>query len=273
SWADPTVKYGIPVVTPSEFTNIIETFFLKEALWYYRIDDTDGSGRKVTVRSLLEPNKPGIRDMLKSKGVRGPRVIRGFKSSIYLSLHLFASIYLEGLHLRGEGRKLTWCMYPGHKGAYTPILNDFVKLIATQFHEQYIQDLILRHKEAIHTSSVRYRIATGLHHGPAPSIDNQLRTIRLNPQKRTNITDRTVIVIDDFTTRAYSFETARNFLLNAGAKSVICICIGKYPNPYYARSPKDGVEWDSFSPASLTDNDFIRTATNSVFNDTALESF
>lgn len=274
NWANPTIKYGIPIETPSEFVKVIETFFLKDDLWYYSIDDKDSLGRNVTVRSLLDPDKPGIKDLLKSKGLRGPKTLKGFKSSTYLSLHLFASVYLEGLHLKGEGRKLTWCMYPGHKGDYEPILDDFVKMISMQFHEQYVQDLILRHREAKHTSSIRYRISIGKHSEPPPTMDNQLQTIQLNLMKKKNITDRTIIVIDDFTTDGYSFETARNFLLNASAKSVICICVGKYPKTYLARSPKDGIKWDSFSPALLlTENGFNITAPKSVINYKALKTF
>ncbi len=82
-----------------------------------------------------------------------------------------------------------------------------------------------------------------------------------------------MIVIDDFTTEAYGFETARNFLFNAGASSVICIAVGKYPKPYYAFYPKADVEWNSFAPNPLTSNDFDFDRIQAQFNGKALEIF
>jgi len=181
-------------------------------------------------------------------------------------MHLFASIYLEGLYLTDAGRKLTWCMYPGHDGQYTPILDSFVTMISRQFHEYYLPELIQRHTEAIRSSSARSRRQT-------LNMDNQLQTIQLNPVMREKITKRSMIVIDDFTTQGFGFETARNFLFNAGAESVTCIAVGKYPKPYIARYPKDGITWDSFMPVSLTENDFAFNTVRSIINDQALRFF
>jgi hypothetical protein len=65
-----------------------------------------------------------------------------------------------------------------------------------------------------------------------------------------------VIITDDFTTAGYAFETSRNFLLNAGVASVICIAVGKYPGPHNARAPIAGVQWNSFAAANLTQAQF-----------------
>jgi len=67
---------------------------------------------------------------------------------------------------------------------------------------------------------------------------------------------RQVLVFDDFTTNAYGFEAARNFLLNAGASSVINIAVGKYGKFYDVLYPKPETQWDSFLPASLCSEDF-----------------
>lgn len=251
-WSNPEYKYGIPVEAPSKFAEIVEIFFLKEILWYYKVNAFDKLNRGVVVRSLLDPDRAeqaGIKDLLKSKGMRGLRNIGSFKSDEYLSFHLLASIYLEGLYLNSAGEKPIWCLYPGHDGDYTSVLSKFITMIARLFREKYVQDLILRHTPSIKSSAARAR-------RNYPKMDNQLQTIHLNPAMKNKIEGQSVIVIDDFTTYSQSFETARNFLLNANAKSVACIAIGKYPIQYDARSPKFCVNWNSFEPCNLTENDF-----------------
>lgn len=270
SWSNPSFPYGIPVNTPGEFADIVETFFLKDELWYYSIEDKDGQDRDVVVRALLDPDIPkdtGIMNILKNKGeYTGIRKIKAFKIDEYLSLHLLASIYLEGLHLRSSNGKPIWCLYPGHEGDYGSVLDSFTMMCSRLFREHYKQELILRHTNAPSNWQTR-------HSGGTPIIDTQLQTIQLNPQFKDKIKDHPVIVMDDFTTEAYGFETARNFLFNAKASSVICIAVGKYPRPYYAFYPKIGVEWNSFAPTSLTRRDFNASRILAQFNESALDYF
>ncbi len=268
-WSNGMLKYGIAVETPQKFAEIVETFFLKSSPWYYRLDAKDGLGRGVMVRTLLDPDRArdsGITALLKSKGARGAGTIKTFHSSDYIALHLFASVYLEGLHLCVDGRGAIWCVYPGHTGMYTSVLTGFIEMMSRQFRAHYLEKLIQRHTRAIHSSYARPR-------GYAPNMDNQLQTIQLNPRARRKIMDRTVIVLDDFTTRGHSFETARNFLLNAGAKSVICIAVGKYSRAYLARYAYRGVAWDSFAPSTLTEQDFAATPVQAVIDGDASASF
>lgn len=271
AWSNPAYRYGFPIETPLKFAELVETFFLKEALWYYQINDQDSLGRNVTMRALLDPDRSrdkGITDLLKSKGARGTRTIRGFESNEYLSMHLFASVYLEGLHLTGSGRRLIWCMYPGHDGHYTSVLDAFITMISRQFHERYIPSLIQRHAPAIHASSARYQ-----GNASRVTLDNQLQSICIDPSMGGKIVGQSVIVIDDFTTQGYSFETARNYLLNAGAISITCIAVGKYPGRYYARSPKDGKAWNSFASSPLTESDFTSKLVQPLIDADALASF
>lgn len=272
SWSNPSFQYGIPVNTPEEFADIVETFFLKDQLWYYYVEDKDRLGRNVVVRALLDPDIPkdtGITNILKVKGeYTGDERIKSFKIDKYLSLHLLASIYLEGLHLMSSDGKAIWCLYPGHEGDYGSVLVSFSMMGSRLFREQYKQELIQRHTYA--PSSKELRLA----HKPV-IIDTQLQTIKLNPQFKDKIKDHPVIVIDDFTTDSYGFETVRNFLFNARASSVICIAVGKYGygRAYEAFYPKAHVEWDSFGPTSLTIEDFNNTRISARFNDSALAYF
>jgi hypothetical protein len=55
-------------------------------------------------------------------------------------------------------------------------------------------------------------------------------------------------VVDDFATGGYSFECARNLLIEGGASDVACVALGKYGLRYHIVSPRPGYSWDPFSP-------------------------
>jgi len=276
TWANSAYPYGIRVRSPMRFAEILETFFLKTARWYYRLDSHDTAGRPVTIRALLDPDTAkdtGITELLKSKGKRGSRQIGLFHNTEYISLHLLASIYLEGLHLQSRGRQPLWCVYPGSGGAYDSILDEFISKASQLFRDKYVHGLIQRSQSVLRCSTERKR-------GGNPSIDRQLQSIYLNPEFQHRIQENHIIVLDDFTTYAHAFETSRNFLLHAGAASVTCIAVGKYPprgeprSTYHAHVPRDDVLWSSFAPnPALHEAQFTLTRLHGDIDDTALAFF
>jgi hypothetical protein len=266
AWSNPGYQYGIPVPRPERFADFVETFFIKSSLWYYEANGVDTLSRSVVVRALLDPDlakNTGIQALLKKKT---PGVFGSFSLADYLALHLLASVYLEGLHLRGSGRPAIWCVYPGHDGRQSGVLDQFANVASRLFHKSYEQSLIVRHTTAVKSAYARFS-------GKGVTIDNQLGTVHLDGRKRNEVGGRTVLVFDDFITQGHSFETARNFLYNAGAAEVISIAVGKYPVAYHVRSPKAGVQWDSFSPASLTGLDFDIRLVKEHLHASALQSF
>jgi hypothetical protein len=244
AWSSPTFKYGIPVRKPEGFLNVVTKYFLKESLWYYTVDGQDADGRVVRARALLNPDTTkvtGIQDVLK-RGARIPQL------EWELSMHLLASVYMEGLHVQPV--KPVWSIYPGHDGNTSRVLTRFATMASRLFHEQFLPTLILRHTKAKKSAYARKR-------GETVPISNQLRTINLDPGSEGRIANRRVLVFDDYTTEAHSFETSRNFLSNAGASDVVGIAVGKYAGNYYAYSPRPGVMWDSFRPAALEEKNFV----------------
>jgi hypothetical protein len=171
---------------------------------------------------------------------------------------------LEGLHLQPV--KPVWCIYPGHEGNQSRVLGRFAAMASRLFHEQFLPSLIIRHTKAKKSAYARRR-------GERVTITNQLQTINLDPALEARITGRRVLVFDDYTTEAHSFETARNFLLNAGASDVVTIAVGKYSGDYLAYSPKPGVLWDSFTPARLTEANFETEVLAAIHDVNALEIF
>lgn len=268
AWSNPDYPYGIPVATPQLFVQIVETFFRKEHLWYYRIDDQDGAGRPVIVRALLDPDlaqDTGIKRLLKQKidGQFSP----AFTTSTFLSLHLLASVYGEGLHLLGKpGKPNLWCIYPGHDRTQTGVLTEFARIAARLFRKRYEPEVIVRHQPAIKSAYARANRTP-------PTITNQLTTIHLAPTLRSRIRGRTILLFDDFTTYAHSFETARNFFLTAGAERVVAIAVGKYRAPYQARVPQPGVVWNNFAPTTLEEADFTADLMTAAYDAAALAVF
>jgi predicted amidophosphoribosyltransferase len=268
-WAVKDYPYGLKMSTPDRFATTIETFFLKEALWYYQVNDVDALNRPVIIRALLDPDEcknAGITRLLKQK--QNQQFDNAYMLSDYLSLHLFASLYLEGLHLRSRPRKpIIWGIYPSHKGSQTGVLERIATLTSRMFREAYVPGLIYRHTPAVQSHKARQR-------GERTTLSNQLQTIHLDPDLRNKVRGRCIIIIDDFTTGSNSFEAARNILYNAGAAEVVCIAVGKYPVPYNSRSPVSRVSWDSFSPTThLKDADFGFKSVREHRNEAALGLF
>lgn len=260
AWSNPGFGYGIRVQKPEGFPKVVEQFFLKSSLWYYTVDGYDGMGRSVTTRALLNPDTTkvtGIQDVLK-RGARLPVLERD------LSMHLLASVYLEGLHIQPV--KPVWCIYPGHDGKQSRVLTRFAAMAAKLFSEQFLPTLIIRHTKARKSAYARTS-------GERITISNQLRTINLDPGLAARIEDRRVLVFDDYTTQAHSFETSRNFLLNAGAADVVGIAVGKYSGDYLAYYPKSGTRWESFGPSNLKDSDFEAFPLPEVIDSDALKIF
>src|SRR5579871_3523815 len=270
TWSASTVlPYGIPVSSPAQFADMVETYFLKQAFWYYSVDGRDGQNRPVAVRALMSNRKAeesGIKNILKGINQSWREQERRKRLIQHLSLHLLASIYLEGLYLPPVKSGVIWALYPSHDGPQTGILDAFASMASRMFRANYQNDIIERHTPAEKLAFARAR-------GEKPLIDVQLQSIRLNVALRGKLADKVVLLIDDFSTHAHGFETARNFLLNAGVSHVISIAVGKFPSQYLAYSPKPGVQWDSYAAINLTQDSFITTSVEETRNQAALEVF
>ena len=116
------------------------------------------------------------------------------------------------------------------------------------FRQRYVGDLLDRHRHAEHS---RDAWARG---GRIGAIRNQTETLRVNPAYRGEIPGKRILVVDDFLTRGYSTEVARNLLLTAGATEVLVATVGKFPVPLNVVSAPVG-SWDPFGtspPAAET---------------------
>lgn len=256
-------KYGLPFNSIVRLVKAVKAWFIKDPLWYFKLDTVDNGGFGVHYRALMDPDlakNSGIQKLLKEN-------VRDINKEKHLTGHLLASISLEGLHLKdANGKPPIVCLYPGHDGAQTGSLDLFARLSGWIFKSDFIPDLIIRHKVSQKSAFARYK-------GQPLTIQNQLSTIVLNTKRKADIVNRRILIVDDFTTQGYGFETARNLLLNAGAAEVFCISVGKYGFTTNVFSSENGRAFDSFEIDTLTEEDLEKQTMRGEFDPNALENF
>ena len=181
---------------------------------------------------------------------------------MFLLNQLFCSIYLDDLPQNLD----YWTTYPGHaKGSeINKFMSQFLERGVKEFRDKYIP-IFHRHSTAVKSAFKRTS-------GGNVDFENQIKTVNIIPAMNGKIEGKSILVIDDFTTSSFSFEWARNLLLQAGADSVILVAVGKYGNKYRIYSPKDEVSWDPYSECVLNESDFniIRYSGNPNY-DSSLE--
>jgi predicted amidophosphoribosyltransferase len=239
-WANPDPKYGIRLRTPSAAIKFLELFLLKEHLWACTIEQDASDGRPIKWHSLVHFND--CSETLKNAAVNTFKFGSSTHHAFFLN-SMMSSIYLSGFHERYE----YWATYPGHSrgGSLNPAMAGYLEIFSKEFRDKYI-DLFIRHTTAHDSGSNRYA-------GDAAKINlpNQIETVCLNPAFQEKIQGSTFLIIDDFTTKGYSFECARHLLLEASASDVACLCVGKYGFVYHSIVRGPGCTFDPFEPIRM----------------------
>lgn len=249
-WSAPDYAYGINIVEPRRFAAVVAECFAKPTDWFVTFDAVDAAGRPLAIRAMTDSRGGGsktledqLRHFLKDRldFPLGP-----FMFGDAVALHLLGSIYGAGLTQETN----TWTVYPGSRrdSGTNPSLAPFVANAARLFHSSYVDDLLLRHTDALDSGQTRAG-------GGQVGFGNQINTVHLNLAHRGRIQGRRIVVVDDFETDGNSLECARNLLLQAGAASVTCVSIGKYRmrGQGLARNvfaPTDGYTWDPYAPTA-----------------------
>ncbi len=248
-WSMPTYPYGINVQKPALFSTIVRECFMKEVYWYWQLSTSDRTGRQVTATAMVDGYGAGIPDLkndllsfLKYGG--NPRV-GAFRVRDLMMLHLIGSIYGDGMYRRAD----TWTVYPGSRGGPNKALGPFIEVAARLFRDRYAEDLLRRHTRSIDSGKARKQ-------GIQVDFLNQANTVCVNEAHRSRIEGRCVLVVDDFATRGYSSECARNLLLEAGATEVISVSIGKYGLRQHVVTQRIGHSWNPYAAVRHSPDDF-----------------
>jgi hypothetical protein len=179
---------------------------------------------------MLDPDRArdtGIRKMLKEK-VDNPDLAK------HLTLHLIASIYLEGLHLRGEkGKPAIWTIYPAIPVPQTGVLEWFAQVATQLFKRRYEPELILRHSTAVKSAFAR------LNDGIYLLTINCKQFISIPLVNKKSKGETYLLLMTSPHTHIALRLPATSF--QCWAAGVICIAVGKYPVSYSAYCPEIGV--------------------------------
>lgn len=165
-----------------------------------------------TEREVLE----GFQSLLKSGD-------RSYFNTLYFHL-------ISGVMKSPELREVNiWGVFPSSSGNLNEELEELKERCRYLTYRKMKEPLFIRH------------IAVGKsHHTPHELRIRQgcvkhFASVILNPYYSSRVKGKVVCVIDDYTTNGISFETARNLLLEAGARKVIFIALGRY------RKGKNGI--------------------------------
>lgn len=266
-WAPQEHEYGIKIDSPSELDDFIFNIFLKEHFWYWRLDETDAQGRKIQIRSLIDGFGAGIvglrKKLINLLKLKIDQKINGTSLRTFLVHHILASIYLSGLYETVD----FWTTYPGHKiGSGNEVMDEFLTLTSQLFRDKYLRSLITRHADAPKSAFERRA-------GRNPPFINQSNTVKLDDTEKERIRNKSILVIDDFTTDGNSFECARNMLYLGDAAEVICVSIGKYNQYHTIIEPHQGLHWDPFSTNMFEESDFQKRTVFGTTDQDALGTF
>jgi len=213
-WAHKT-NYGFEFSTPKDIARFIDTFCLREHLWCHEIHDGDFHFYALAPFSTMKEEytlySADAREAAKH-GLGHPEFWTGA---------LISSLYFSGIH-----QDINYVsVYPGHKAGFgNNVMDDAISLFGKCFRKNYIPDLIIRHTQSLKSQAAR-------NSGVPIDHANQLNTIYLNPAPhRTPLVKykvaplgrgKTVLLIDDITTRGYSLESARAYIEQTGAKVIM----------------------------------------------------
>jgi len=248
AWANPTGKYGIGLDSLERVTRYLDIFMSKEHYWFWRVDGTDTLGQAFKYRAMVDcrtndPAQSSIKqaatDVLKGRSLR--------RRAFFLH-HLLTSLFMSGIATSVD----YWTTYPGHEQGSQghDILGTFLQDASKLFADKYLP-LLHRHTEALSSNQLRRA-------QKHPELTEQIRTLSLDPAHRRFIADHHILVVDDFTTSSNSLAWSRALLLQAGAREVTSVAVGKYSTACKTLVPRSTVRgFDPFRPVNLAETDFF----------------
>ena len=192
-------------------------------LWAYKLDL---SSEKLQFRCLLNAGQTSLKASkdkffnLEDIFTYEQQILINDKISArsLLMTLLLTQLWIEGLIPKNP----YFVVYPSSTPQKTnEIMGEYIKPASALFHGFYKENLLYRWKPTTDKSMARSRGEAHL-----ISFEQEFNTLALD--SRINLSNRTVIVIDDFSTTGMSLECARHLIYQAGAKKVITCAIGKF---------------------------------------------
>ncbi|MFV3403278.1 hypothetical protein ACNFIC_04895 [Pseudomonas sp. NY15463] len=214
------VELGMKVDSVDQLREVIDVTKGWTGNWWY-----SGKGPSYEVRALVDLSSKYVSD---DQAIFARKVTNTAKNGGARLVALLAVTCRSMMIDRVLTGKLFWGCYPSSSSANddTEVLSDFVQRLRTSASNVHFakrgQPLFIRH-----SNSVKRSTSFG---GDRTDPGNQIETLHLNPEYRSQIKGRNVLVIDDCTTYGVSFAVAAAFLYAAGASHVVGIALGKFGN-------------------------------------------
>lgn len=209
------VKYGVTMNSPENLLEAI-TIISNQNKWYYKLEVDD----KTTVLALTSANSRH-NDINSSE----KEVIEGFYNLLKkgkqeyfnaLYFHLISGVMKSSL-LRSVD---LWGVFPSSGNNVNREVEQLKDSCRYLTGKKIDKPVFIRHTpvQKSHYTDNQVRLEVG--------CEKHFKSIILNPNIK--IKNKVVCIIDDYLTNGTSFETARNILLNAGAKQVILLALGRF---------------------------------------------
>ena len=232
-WHEANSPFGFEFSSPKDIAKFVDCCCLTPRDWFWGVER--GGLRVYTIAPLGEFSRAYPEAAIYSTDAKNAA-----KFGVG-DLRFWGLLMAARMHLSGIGAEASYVApYPGHKTTSTKAdLLQAVQIASGSLRARYLQDFILRHRDAPKSQALRNQSQN-------PSVVSQLSTIRLrnDPLKtgaiggryksRPNIRGKTLLIVDDICTQGHSLEAGRAFAEAAGA-NVVCVCWLKTPgaNDYH----------------------------------------
>ncbi|MCK6208490.1 hypothetical protein [Bacillus infantis] len=210
-------RYGITLEKPKQLYEAIRLID-NQYRWYYELE-VDSKSQVLALTSANTFN----RDVAATE----KEILQGFERLLKDgNRNYFNTLYfhlISGVMKTPMLRKVNvWGVFPSSTGAINEELEELKERCRYLTGGRMKEPLFIRHTNVPKSRNTNHD--TRLRQGCVKHFDS----IILNPYYEKRLKGKVVCVIDDYTTNGISFETARNLLLKAGAKQVICVALGRY---------------------------------------------
>ncbi|MCK8454652.1 phosphoribosyltransferase [Bacillus safensis] len=223
---DKPNKYGVTMSSPKKLVKAIG-IIENQNNWFFKLEVDE----KTTVLALTSANSKN-HDINSSER----EVVEGFNRLLKRgSREYFNALYfhlISGVMKSSELRSVDlWGVFPSSGKIVNEEVEDLKDSCRYLTGRQINKPVLIRHTtvEKSHHTPNHVRLDVG--------CVKHFDSIILNPDVK--VKNKVVCLIDDYLTNGTSFETARNILLNAGARKVILMAIGRYKRGEYGIYQKE----------------------------------
>lgn len=224
--SEKIIEYGHPVSSISSLIRAIEIMAIHKNN-YFTLNPSD----KFVVTSIFNGNTLGnyvsndekaIRDIFNKVLKKDNK--RGFTELYY---HIISEILTNPIYKTVD----YWGVFPSSKKDKKNFFMEYIKKRARIINGKKIKENVF----------VRYSDMPTKKESPSTRLtfksSKDFETLEINPNLTKNpqkyIKGKTICIMDDYITNGYSAEAAKHLLLNAGARKVIFLSIGKYGTKYF----------------------------------------